>query len=304
MNASILYFLSALPLLPVTLLSADTLTLVDGESKNGRLLGIEQEAFVLSAQPIPGLPAVDVRIPKNRVAAVTFGTDEQRDTFLQHATPRHLPEVAALWNRFAPLLSIHGSPAAWIGLRYGLLLLEADGEPDRIDPLSLFEKIAGEAPTRLEQESAKQGILRVLLRNRQWARAESEATFLIHTACGTALLAEARLTAGLVHQNRLRTFTEENPRWNLDAFARPQRNRLYESTLDQLLGAALLPGAPSELAVRARFCALKVCEAAGELHRAALLAEDILVFHSATAEANTAREWLREKQMQAEIKSK
>jgi hypothetical protein len=272
--------------------AADTVTLVNGESKTGRVLGMEQELLLLSTQPIPGLPEVDVRIPKGRVAAVAFGADEPRDTFLQNALQRDLPKLAELWKAFSPFLPVQGSPTARIGLRYALLLLEADSAAARIDTLPIFEKIAAVAPVRQEQEAAKQGILRTLLRTGQWTRAESEALSLAVTPCGAALLAEARLTAGLVQKYRLRTFTEENPRWKFDEFVRPQRERLYRCALDNLLGAALVFGAPAELAVRARLMAMEVYAHEGDPSRATALAEDIVSFHTDSTEAKAARELL------------
>ncbi len=271
---------------------ADTVTLVNGESKEGRVLGMEEEVLVLSTNPIPGLSSVEVRIPKARVAAVTFGTDAPRETFLQNAIQRDLPMLAELWKRFAPFLPVQGSPTARIGLRYGLLLIEADSGAVQVDPLPIFEKIAAGAPAAKEQEAAKQGILRTLLRTGQWTRAESDALAIVGTPCGSALLAEARLTAGLVQKTWLRAFTEENPRWKRDGFARPQRELLFQSTLDHLLAAALVFGAPSELAARARLIAMEVYATEGDTTSATALAEDIVAFHTDSAEAKAALEWL------------
>jgi hypothetical protein len=294
-----LAILSKLALLPSALWAADTVSLVNSESKIGRILGMEHEVLVLSTQPIPGLPSVELRIPKERVAAVGFGADEQRDTFLQNATHRDLPKLAELWKGFAPFLPLQGSPAAQIGLRYGLLLLEAGSGVDRVAPLPIFERIAGIAPSLQQQEAAKQGILRTLLRGGQWGRAESEALAMAGAASGAALLAEARLTAGFVQKIRLGAFTEENPRWNRDEFARPERERLYQSTLDHLLGAALVFGAPAELAARARLIALEVYANEGEASRATALAEEIMAFHTDSAEAKAALAWLSKQPPQA-----
>jgi hypothetical protein len=291
-------------LLLATRLHADTVTFVEGETKSGCIWGVEQEAIVLSTQPVPGLPAVNLRIPKTRVAAIAFSPDEQREAFLRMATQEHLPELAKLWSRFAPFLSLRGSPAARIGLRYGVLSLELGSAKDSEELLLLFQKIASGAPTSEEQEAAKQGILRALVRSGHWGRAESEAAAFTKTACSVSLLAEARLTVGIVQKKRLQEFVMENPRWNLDEFVRPERDRLYHAALDSLLAAALLPGAPGELAARARLCAMEVCDAAGERHRSASLAEDIIAFHLGTSEARTAQEWLQTHRIMADSKPK
>jgi hypothetical protein len=304
MIRSLLCGLAALALPPATLIGVDTVTLVDGESRTGWIWGVEREALVLFSQPIPELPAVDVRIPKTRVAAITFGADAQREAFLQNSTREHLPELAKLWSRYAPLLSVRGSPTARIGLRYGGLLLEAEAPARTTEPLVLFEKIAQDAPTQEEQEAAKQGILRALLRDRQWDRAESEATAIAKTKCGTPLLAEARLTVGMVQKKWLQEFIADNPKWAEDEFATPERDRLHCGALDNLLGAALLPGVPGALAARARSCALEVFDSAGERPRAAMVAGDIIRFHAGTSEAAAAREWLQTNSLPLESTSK
>jgi hypothetical protein len=293
MIRSFLSGLAALALLPATLVGVDTVTLLDGESRTGRIWGVERDAVILSTQPIPELPVVDVRIPKTRVGAITFGPDDPREAFLQSSTREHLPELAKLWSRYAPLLSVRGSPTARIGLRYGGLLLEVEATSCTTEPLVLFERIAQDAPTQEEREAAKQGILRALLRDRQWGRAESEAMAITKTKCGTPLLAEARLTVGMVQKNWLQQFTADNPKWAEDEFARPERDRLHCGALDHLLGTALLPGVPGAVAARARLCALEIFDAAGERPRAAMLAADILRFHAGTSEAASAREWLK-----------
>ena len=285
--------LGALLLLSVPRVFADTVTLAGGERKTGRILGVEQEEVILSAQPVPGLPFVELRLPKSRLAAMEFGENPQREEFLQSAGHAQLAEVARLWERFAPLLSVPGSPSARIGLRYGLLLLGANPPKAMPVPLAVFESIAAAAPTPAEREAGTQGVLRTLLAGGQWARAEAEAGALCKTASGTPLLAEARLTFGVVRAVKLRAFLEENPRWQEDDFVRAGRYRLYESALDHLLGAALLQGVPGELAARGLRTALEVCALAGDHVRARAVAGDLVVFHLGTVEAKYAVEWLQ-----------
>lgn len=280
-----------LPLFPVRLF-ADILTLSDGSRKTGRVLGVEQEMLVLSTQPVPGLPNVELRFPKARIASIDFEEDTQRDAFIHGAGQPELREIASLWERFAPLLTYPGSPSARIGLRYGLLLLGLRATGDRTDPLQLFEKIAGAAPVPAEREAAMQGVLRSLLATRQWARAETEALSITRSVCGTPLLAEARLTLGLIHSARLRELLQENPRWQEDDFVRPERNRLHDSALDGLLGAALLPEVPAEIAARALLGALRVYEMDSNISQARAVAADLVSLHPTSNEAASARKWL------------
>jgi hypothetical protein len=95
-----------------------------------------------------------------------------------------------------------------------------------------------------------------------------------------------------VQSARLRDLHLENPRWQEDDFVRPERNRLYESALDGLLGAALLPGVPPEMAARALLGALRVYEMEGDLPQAKAVATDITSLHPTSKEAASAREWL------------
>ena len=277
-----------LPLFPILLLP-DTVTLSDGSRKTGRVLGVEQDMLILSAQPVPGLPTVELRFPKTRITAIEFEENTQRDSFIHGARKPDLPEIALLWERFAPLLTAPGSPSARIGLRYGLLLLEAGAPGGLTDPLPLFEKIAA---SPAEREAAKQGVLRSLLSSKQWARAETEALSVARSACGTPLLAEARLAIGFVQSARLRELLQENPRWQEDDFVRPERNRLHDSALDGLLGAALLPGVPPEMAARGLLGALRVYEMDGNPPHARAVATDLASLHPTSNEAASARDWL------------
>ncbi len=292
MTAPLARGLAAWLILLPTLLFGDTVTLSGGERKTGRILGVEQEVLLLSSQPVPGLPAVDLRLSKSRITAIEFEGDPKRDEFVRNAGPAQLPEVKSLWERFAPLLPIPGSPSARIGLRYGLLLLDAKGDGVREASLALFEKIATAAPTPPEREAAAQGVLRSLLADRQWARAETEASAICQKECGTPLLAEARLTIGMVQAAKLVQFTELNPRWREDDFARPERDRMHEAALDGLLGAALLPGVPGDLAARGLRWALDVYALAGDQVRAREVAGDLASFYADTVEAKAAVEWL------------
>ena len=304
MSAKPLWVAGVLLLLTAHLLVADTVTLLGGERKTGRILGMEGEALVLSVQPVPGLPHVALRLPKSRLAALEFDADPNREEFLQGAGQEQRAEVGLLWERFAPLLSLPGSPSARIGLRHGLLLLGATPGEGRGEPRAQLERIASTAPTPAEREAARQGVLRCLLAGLHWERAETEAGSICKTPCGTPLLAEARLTLGLVQAARLRALIEENPRWRDDDFVRPERDRLHACALDGLLGAALLPGVPSELAARGLRAALDVYALAGDTVRARAVAGDLAASHAGTAEAVSAHEWLGAQQEKAQVKPK
>jgi hypothetical protein len=97
---------------------------------------------------------------------------------------------------------------------------------------------------------------------------------------------------------------EENPRWRDDDFVRPERDRLHACALDGLLGAALLPGVPSELAARGLRAALDVYALAGDTVRARAVAGDLAASHAGTAEAVSAHEWLGAQQEKAQVKPK
>ena len=304
MRANLPWASGVLLLLTAPPVIADSVTLLDGERKIGRILGMEGQTLVLSAQPVPGLPHVELRLPKSRLAALEFHADPRREEFLQSAGQEQLAEVGLLWERFAPLLSHPGAPSARIGLRHGLLLLGANQKEGRSNALALFERIASGAPLPGEREAARQGVLRCLLAGGHWERAETEAGSISKTACGMPLLAEARLTLGLVQAARLRAFLEDNPRWREDDFVRPERDRLHASALDGLLGAALLPGVPGELAARGLRAAMDIYVLAGDQDRASAVAQDLAAFHAGTGEAAAALEWLGAEREKAHSKPK
>ena len=67
---------------------------------------------------------------------------------------------------------------------------------------------------------------------------------------------------------------------------------MHETALDCLLGAALLPGVPRELAARGLQGALRVYEQAGDRVRAGQIARDLATVYRGTAEAKAAVDWL------------
>jgi hypothetical protein len=294
----------ALLVLGTPLLFADTVTLSGGERKAGRILGMEGESLLLSCKPVPGLPPVTLHFHKSRLAALAFEEDPSLLEFLQTAGRDQLEELRSLWERFAPLLSIRGAHSARIGLRLGILQLGTNAEDSQSETLALFEKIAAAAPNPMEREAAKQGVLRSLLAGRHWERAETEAAAICTSPCGTPLLAEARLTVGLVQSVRLRAFVGENPRWRDDVFVQPERDRLHASALDHLLGTALLPGVPGELAARGLRAAMDVYILAGQTGQAETLATDLATFYAGSSEAVSALEWRESQPKQTPSKLK
>jgi hypothetical protein len=274
-------------------LHADTITLSGGEKKCGQIRGFDADALVLSVQPVPGFPAVDLRIHRSRVTRIDFEEDPALEAWIQNATLPQMPEVASLWKRFEPLLAVSGSPAARIGLQYGLLLLEDGPTNGHSAPLEVFEKIAGAASSIKDREAGKQGILRSLLQSRQLAKVEEEALAISKTECGIPLLAETQLALGTVQSIRLQEWIQENPRWDEDDSIRETVRGLIESALDNLLGTTLLPGVPSELAARGLGTALGVYQLSGNRARAGTIANDLITYHPKSQEARSALEWLR-----------
>jgi hypothetical protein len=272
---------------------ADTITLSGGEKKSGRIRGSDADHLVLSIQPVPGLPAVDLRLQRSRVTTIDFDEDPVLDAWIQNATLPQLSEVAALWKRFEPLLTVSGSPSARIGLRYGLLLLEDGPTSGPSAPLAVFEKIAAAASSPKDREAAKQGILRALLQSRQLAKVEEEAQTIPKTKCGIPLLAETQLALGKVQAFQLKEWIQENPRWEEDDSIRDKIRHSLEIALDNFLGTAILPGVPSELAAQAMSGAWGVYQLTGDRSRAKTVANDLVTFHPKSPEARSAAEWLK-----------
>ena len=253
-------------------------TMKDGRQHAGLIAGQVDEAVLLETQPEPTLPAVVQRLPVSQVVALRFAPNSPLEGWLWNSSPPNQDAVAALWDRFAPLLKNEGSPASKIGLRLGLFLLNTKVPSSQDAALALFTKISSDSPNPFDRAAAFQGKLRALLSLGKNQEAFAEANASLQNSPSPALSAEAQLTLASLAEAQFRAFLDDNPRWQDDPRVRPEHDALYHKLLDFYLPPALNPEVPAELAQRALWGALNIYRLCNELPKAVEIAKDILVF--------------------------
>ncbi|MGB7793398.1 MAG: hypothetical protein WBL39_19545, partial [Terrimicrobiaceae bacterium] len=93
-------------------------------------------------------------------------------------------------------------------------------------------------------------------------------------------------------EKALRKLVDDNPRWEEDAFVKPERDRLYEEALELYLYPALFFGSESEVAARGLCGAVELCRFAGDLGQAQQASRDLIEIYSATSYARQAQDFL------------
>lgn len=274
----------------------DVLFLRSGEKRSGRLAGLDERGVRLqvSLPPPPGAPAdaapmfATVAIPRADVLQIEFAPDPARDQMLAAAAAGGIAEVDALWTKAAPWLQMARSPAARIGCVLGDMLLRSGDPAKAARALELYSRIESEAWSDADRMAARQGRLRAMVASGRAGAAVREAGELAAATEDPQVLIEAKFLLAGAAESDLRKFLGDNPRWQDDASAIPERNRLYNEALDLFLFPCLFYGAEAEASARGLLRAAKVYVLCGEPARAIECARDVAVIYPGTASAQPA----------------
>jgi hypothetical protein len=275
----------------------DTIFLKQGEAIAGRLAGFDGRTIRVQRflQPLPGSPldaepvSASVTVPVSHVERVEFFFDEVRDRKLRSATTASISEVEALWREAFPWLSIPKSPAAEVGLSYGNLLLDAGDFAGAEKALQIFESIATGSWSQDARTRARQGRLRAMIATGHAQQAISEAEEIVRAAEDPAILIEAKFVLAQAAHKALDRFVADNPRWQEDAFAIPERNRLYDEALAMYLYPALFFGSEVSAAARGLWGAVQIYQFAGDLKQALEASRDLVSTYPETVYAREAQ---------------
>lgn len=267
----------------------DTLVMSTGERRAGRIVSVDAQSFAVEIQVAAGQGSGTIRVPRASVAQVEFAPDAMRDALIMRGTVAQLPNVAALWPKAEPFLSVSRSPAARLGLRYAGLLLETK---ESAKALALYSQIEKDAWNPDDRAAARQGRLRGMVATGQEAEAVAEAREIIKGAATPELQAEAKYILAKASDTLLRKLLEENPRWEEDDRARPERHRLYHDAIDFYLYPSLFAGAATEPAARGLWGAIGIYQLTGEVPLAVEAARDIVILHPASSYVKLAQEYL------------
>lgn len=271
----------------------DTLFLMDGSKRLGRITGYDGQYFRLQIPPSqPGQPTITVNEPRERVIQVEFAPDEAREELLRSATTKDAARVSALWRKFEPYLDVPKSPSGEIGNVHADLLLRT-GDPARAaEALELFTRIETKSWDEDDRMLARQGRLRAMVATGRAADAIDEARDLARISEDPAVLIEAKYILAAAAGNDLKQLLEDNPRWEEDVRIRPERHRLYNDAIDQYLFPYLFYGSEIESAARGLWGAVEIYQLVNEPQHGVEAARDLIAIYPETRYAKLASEYL------------
>jgi hypothetical protein len=278
----------------------DTVFLRQGDRLIGKLAGIDEQSIRLRRllPPLPGASAdaepvfASVAISRSHVDRVEFSRNEAQQLMLRNAPVANIPEVEALWRQARVWLTVAKSPAGEIGFAYGDLLLRIGDVVSIQKALDLFTTIEKEAWSDSDRVRARQGRLRAMLAAGMLQETIAEAKAMERVSEDPAVLIEPKFVLANAAEKALRKLVEDNPRWEEDAFARPDHERLYHEALDLYLYPALFFGSETEVAARGLWSALELSRFAGDLRQAIETSRDLIEIYPATSYARKAQDFL------------
>lgn len=287
---------AAVLLTALTAAAQDTVEFLDGRTRNGQIIGMDEKVFRLRLPPpMPGQPAGTVNINRNEVDRITFGPDADLETLRKDPVIARTAFARLLWQKREPFLSIPESRAAEAGMLYGQILLLSSDTRRHEEALELFTKIEQEAWNETDRERATRGRLQAMLRMGRLDEASREAQALADAAEDPALLLDTKLLLAQTRIANLRELLEENPRWEEDVPVRAERNRLLNDALDLALYPFLFHGTSHEQAAQGLWLARETYLLAGDTASAREVATDIVAIYPHTRFAGPAGKALEEK---------
>jgi hypothetical protein len=271
----------------------DTIFLRQGEAMAGKIDGFDGRAIRLRRflPPPQGAPAgappvlASVAVSVSHIERVEFSSDELPDQMLRNATATNIPEIKALWEKALLWLSVPKSRSAEIGLCYGNLLLNVGDRSSAGRALEIFKVIETTSWSEEAKIRARQGRLRAMIATDSVQAAINEAQEIARTPTNPAVLIEAKYILAQAAQRAFDKFVADNPRWQEDPFAIPERSRLYEEVLQLYLYPALFYGSESEAASRGLWAVAQICQSAGDLKQALEVARDLVFIYPETSYA-------------------
>ncbi len=279
-------------------MAQDVLLLKNGDRRAGEIISADATTVRLRvslggpALPGAGAAMATVGIPRADIDAIEFKADPNREERLRSATPDRIPEVEADWKRLQPWIDFPRSQAGAIGCKLGELMLLTKDPAKSASALELFTLIEKQSWSDQDKARAKQGRLRAMVATGRAAEAIEQAKQLAAESEDPEILIEANYIMAQSADKDLKTFLEENPRWEQDSTVIDRRHELYNRVLELYLYPALFYGSDNERAARGLWGAVGVYRASNQLPLAIETSRDIAVLYPATTEAKLAQDFL------------
>jgi hypothetical protein len=288
----ILVLLAAAP----SLLADDEVRLKDGNTRKGRIVGMDETSFRLSLPgPAPGQSAGTTSIPRANVERIIFAPDRTLEAVRANPGPGALNTARVRWQTLQPMLGIPESRAGDAGNLYGECL-RLTGERARLEEaLGVYAEIEQGAWNPADREDAKRGRLRTMIDLGRSQEVAAEIEEIATSAQDPGLLLDSKLLIASARLAALEELVAENPRWEEDAPVRAERLRLLHETADNALYPFLFHGTARGQAAKGLGILLDLYKFTGDQEEARKVATDLAEIYPDAPEAKKAAEFLNKK---------
>jgi hypothetical protein len=288
----ILIFLAAAP----SLLADDEVRLKDGNTRKGRIVGMDETSFRLSLPgPVPGQSAGTTSIPRANVERIIFAPDRTLEAVRANPGPGALNTARVRWQTLQPMLAVAESRAGDAGNLYGECL-RLTGENARLEEaLGVYAEVEKGAWNPADREDAKRGRLRTMIDLGRSQEVAAEIEEIATSAQDPGLLLDSKLLIASARLAALEQLVAENPRWEEDPPVRAERLRLLHETADNALYPFLFHGTARGQAAKGLGILLGLYQFTGDQEEARKVATDLAEIYPDAPEAKKAAEFLNKK---------
>ena len=288
----ILVLLAAAP----SLVADDEVRLKDGNTRKGRIVGMDETSFRLSLPgPVPGQSAGTTSILRANVERIIFAPDQTLEAVRANPGRGALNTARVRWQTLQPMLAIPESRAGDAGNLYGECL-RLTGESTRLEEaLGVYAEVEQGAWNPADREDAKRGRLRTMIDLGRSQEVAAEIEEIATSAQDPGLLLDSKLLIASARLAALEQLVAENPRWEEDSPVRSERLRLLHETADNALYPFLFHGTARGQAAKGLGILLGLYQFTGDLEEARKVATDLAEIYPDAPEAKKAAEFLNKK---------
>ena len=288
----ILVLLAAAP----SLVADDEVRLKDGNTRKGRIVGMDETSFRLSLPgPVPGQSAGTTSIPRANVERIIFAPDQTLEAVRANPGRGALNTARVRWQTLQPMLAIPESRAGDAGNLYGECL-RLTGESARLEEaLGVYAEVEQGAWNPADREDAKRGRLRTMIDLGRSQEVAAEIEQLATSAQDPDMLLDSKLLIASARLAAMQTLVADNPRWHEDPPVRAERLRLLHETADNALYPFLFHGTARGQAAKGLGILLELYQFTGDEEEARKVATDLTEIYSDSPEAKKAAEFLKQK---------
>ena len=280
--------------LPLAVAAQDTVHLTDGTTRNVKITGVQDDAYIVSLPPpLPGQPRATTTIKRAGVSRIVFGPDPVLDAAAANAGPASLASARSRWQSLQPLLGIPESRAGEAGCLLGEILLQSDDPARHDEALALFNAVEAGAWKLDDRQRATRGRLGVLIKKGRLEEASKEAEEIARVADEPRLLNEAKVLLARARLASLKALLDENPRWKQDPPVVAEHDRLLNEGLDFALYPFLFNGLAAEDASEGLWVAKGLYELTDQPLKAAEVLQDIVQIYPKSRRATEAAALLK-----------